>query len=73
MTAHPTYTWDHVHIRTPDVEGMAQWFADTLGAEIVRKPAMIILELGGGNCRGQSTAGDALPGPRTHRTGGEGY
>ena len=48
MTDHPTYTWDHVHIRTPDVEAMATWFADMLGAEIVRKPAMVIIELGGG-------------------------
>src|ERR1700712_4888538 len=47
MSAHPTYTWDHVHIRTPDVEAMAQWFADKLGAEIVRKPAMVIIQLGG--------------------------
>jgi catechol 2,3-dioxygenase-like lactoylglutathione lyase family enzyme len=48
MSSHPTYTWDHVHIRTPDVEAMAQWFADTLGAEIVRGPARVDLKLGGG-------------------------
>ncbi len=29
-------TWDHVHIRTPDPEAMAQWFERMLGAEIMR-------------------------------------
>lgn len=48
MSTFPTYTWDHVHIRTPDVEAMAQWFAETLGAEIVRGPARVDLKLGGG-------------------------
>jgi catechol 2,3-dioxygenase-like lactoylglutathione lyase family enzyme len=47
-TTHPQYIWDHVHIRTPDVEGMARWFADTLGAEIVRTPARVDIKLGGG-------------------------
>jgi catechol 2,3-dioxygenase-like lactoylglutathione lyase family enzyme len=45
--SHPTYTWDHVHIRTPDVEAMAKWFADMLGAEIVRSPARVDVKLGG--------------------------
>jgi lactoylglutathione lyase len=45
----PHYTWDHVHIRTPDPEATAQWFADTLGAEIVRSPNRIDLKLGGAN------------------------
>ena len=22
----PTFTWDHVHLRTPDTEATAQWF-----------------------------------------------
>ena len=44
----PTYTWDHVHIRTPDVEGMAQWFAQTLGAQILRTPGRTDIKLGGG-------------------------
>lgn len=43
-----TYTWDHVHIRTPDVEAMATWFADTFGAEIVRGAARTDIKLGGG-------------------------
>jgi lactoylglutathione lyase len=43
----PQYTWDHVHIRTPDTEATAQWFAGMLGAEIVRSPGRIDLKLGG--------------------------
>jgi lactoylglutathione lyase len=45
----PHVTWDHVHIRTPDPEATAQWFADKLGAEIVRTPTRLDLRLGGGN------------------------
>jgi lactoylglutathione lyase len=45
----PNYTWDHVHIRTPDPEATAQWFADTLGAEIVRTPTRLDVKLGGAN------------------------
>jgi lactoylglutathione lyase len=44
-------TWDHVHLRTTDPEGMAQWFEKMLGAEVIRtmqqgKPR-IDLKLGG--------------------------
>jgi lactoylglutathione lyase len=45
----PHFTWDHVHIRTSDPEATAQWFADTLGAEIVRTPTRLDLKLGGAN------------------------
>jgi catechol 2,3-dioxygenase-like lactoylglutathione lyase family enzyme len=31
-----TCTWDHVHIRSPDPEEMARWFAEMLGAEVIR-------------------------------------
>ena len=46
-------TWDHIHLRTPNPEGMAQWFEKMLGAEIKRtmqqgKPR-IDLSLGGAN------------------------
>jgi catechol 2,3-dioxygenase-like lactoylglutathione lyase family enzyme len=49
----PTYTWDHVHLRSPDPEATAQWFERMLGAEIIRsmqqgKPR-IDLKLGGAN------------------------
>ena len=30
------YTWDHIHLRTPNPEAMAQWFEQKLGAEVVR-------------------------------------
>jgi lactoylglutathione lyase len=46
-------TWDHIHLRTTNPEAMAQWFANMLGAEVVRttqegKPR-IDLKLGGAN------------------------
>jgi lactoylglutathione lyase len=49
----PTYTWDHVHLRSPDPEATAQWFERVLGAEVIRsmqqgKPR-IDLKLGGAN------------------------
>jgi lactoylglutathione lyase len=47
------YTWDHVHLRSPNPEATAQWFERMLGAEILRsmqegKPR-IDLKLGGTN------------------------
>lgn len=30
------FTWDHVHIRSPNVEETAQWFETMLGAEVIR-------------------------------------
>src|SRR5262245_59128451 len=52
-TEMPTYTWDHVHLRSPDPEATAQWFERVLGAEVIRsmqqgKPR-IDLKLGGAN------------------------
>ena len=46
-----TFTWDHVHLRSPDPEVTAQWFERMLGAEVIRsmqdgKPR-IDLKLGG--------------------------
>ena len=47
------YTWDHIHLKTPDVEGMAKWFESTLGAEVIRTmqggKERIDLKLGGAN------------------------
>lgn len=48
----PDITFDHIHLRTPDPEGTAQWFERMLGAEVLRtmqqgKPR-IDLKLGGG-------------------------
>jgi lactoylglutathione lyase len=49
----PQYTWDHIHLRTPDPEVTAQWFERMLGAEVIRTMQMgkprIDLKLGGGN------------------------
>ena len=46
-----TYTWDHIHLRTPDQEATAQWFERILGAEIIRSAVMgkprIDMKLGG--------------------------
>ena len=49
----PTYTWDHVHLRSPDPEATAQWFERMLGAEVLRSTQAgqprIDLRLGGAN------------------------
>jgi catechol 2,3-dioxygenase-like lactoylglutathione lyase family enzyme len=47
----PSYTWDHIHLRSPDPEATAAWFQRMLGAEVIRsmvegKPR-IDLKLGG--------------------------
>lgn len=30
------FTWEHVHLRTPNPLETAQWYRDKLGAEIIR-------------------------------------
>ena len=47
------YTWDHIHLRSPDPDATAAWFERMLGAQIIRttqqgKPR-IDLKLGGAN------------------------
>jgi catechol 2,3-dioxygenase-like lactoylglutathione lyase family enzyme len=32
------YTWEHIHLRSPDPEATAAWYADKLGAEVIRSP-----------------------------------
>jgi lactoylglutathione lyase len=49
--ATPHYTWDHIHLRSPDPEATAAWFERMLGAQVIRstvegKPR-IDLKLGG--------------------------
>ena len=63
----PQIAWDHVHIRTPDPEATAKWFAETLGAEIVRTPVRLDVKLGGANIfLAPVTAGDGVnPPPST--------
>jgi catechol 2,3-dioxygenase-like lactoylglutathione lyase family enzyme len=43
----PTVTWDHIHLRSPDPEATASWLHDILGAEIIRGPGRIDVQLGG--------------------------
>ena len=49
----PAYTWDHVHLRSPDPEATAQWFEKMLGAQVIRTTQQgqprIDLKLGGAN------------------------
>ena len=30
------FTWEHVHLRSPEPEATAQWYANMLGAEVIR-------------------------------------
>jgi lactoylglutathione lyase len=32
------FTWEHIHLRSPDPATTAAWYHDKLGAEIVRTP-----------------------------------
>jgi catechol 2,3-dioxygenase-like lactoylglutathione lyase family enzyme len=49
----PNYTWDHIHLRSPDPEATAQWFERMLGAEVIRTVEQgrprVDLRLGGAN------------------------
>src|SRR5262249_8164563 len=69
--AMPTYTWDHIHLRSPDPEATAQWFERILGAEIIRSmqqgKSRIDLKLGGANIFiAPVAAGDGVnPAPTT--------
>jgi catechol 2,3-dioxygenase-like lactoylglutathione lyase family enzyme len=45
------FTWDHVHLRSPDPEATAQWYEEMLGAEVIRSmqqgQTRIDLKIGG--------------------------
>ena len=30
------FTWEHVHLRSPDPEATAEWYHDKLGADVIR-------------------------------------
>ena len=51
--ATPNYTWDHIHLRSPDPEATAAWFERMLGAQVIRSTVegrpRIDLKLGGAN------------------------
>src|SRR3954451_6410670 len=32
------FTWEHIHLRSPDPEATATWYEDKLDAEIIRTP-----------------------------------
>jgi catechol 2,3-dioxygenase-like lactoylglutathione lyase family enzyme len=66
----PNYTWDHVHLRSPDPEATAQWFERMLGAEVIRSVEQgrprVDLKLGGANIFiAPVTAGDGVNVPPT--------
>lgn len=47
------FTWEHIHLRSPDPAATAAWYQDKLGAEVIRTPqpdgaTRIDLLLGGG-------------------------
>ena len=64
------FTYDHIHLRSPDPEATASWYERMLGAEVVRtmqqgKPR-IDLKLGGANVFiAQVTSGDGVNPPPT--------
>jgi lactoylglutathione lyase len=47
------YTYDHIHLRSPDPEATAQWYERMLGAQVLRSEQQgqprIDLKLGGAN------------------------
>lgn len=65
-----TFTWDHVHLRTPDPEATAQWFERIFGAQVIRsmqqgKPR-IDIKLGGANIfLAEVRPGDGVNAPPT--------
>src|SRR5262249_53905260 len=69
-TPMPSFTWDHVHLRTPDPEGTAQSFERMVGAEVIRstqqgKPR-IDIRLGGAMIfTAQVNPGDGVNPPPT--------
>ncbi len=62
------FTWDHVHIRTPNVEETAQWFEKHLGAQVLRSTQQgaprVDLKVGGQNVfLAPVMAGDGVASP----------
>ncbi len=66
----PKFTYDHIHLRSPDPEATASWYERMLGAEVIRstqqgKPR-IDLKLGGANIfLAPVTPGDGVNPPPT--------
>ena len=32
------YTWEHIHLRSPDPAATAEWYREMFGAEVIRTP-----------------------------------
>jgi len=64
------FTYDHMHLRSPNPEATARWYEQMLGAEVIRSMQegrpRIDLELGGANIFiAPVTAGDGVNPPPT--------
>ena len=64
-----TFTYDHIHLRSPNPEKTAQWYERMFGAEVLRtmqqgKPR-IDLKLGGANIFIAQTTPEVNPAPAT--------
>ena len=64
-----TFTYDHIHLRSPNPEKTAQWYERMFGAEVLRttqqgKPR-IDLKLGGANIFIAETTPEVNPAPTT--------
>jgi catechol 2,3-dioxygenase-like lactoylglutathione lyase family enzyme len=62
------FTWDHIHLRSTDIEAAAKWYEQMLGAEVIRSMQggnpRIDLKIGGANVfLYQVTAGDGVASP----------
>ncbi len=63
-----TYTWDHIHLRTPNQEATAQWFERIFDAQVIRSTMLgkprIDMKLGGANIfLAEVTPGDGVNAP----------
>lgn len=65
------FTWEHIHLRSPDPEATAAWYQDKLGAEVLRTnqadgSARIDLNLAGQKVfLAQAAEGKAGPAPQS--------
>lgn len=64
---HTQIIWDHMHIRTSNVEDDARWFEEILGANIIRSPGRVDVEIGGARIfLAPATAEDKVHSPPSH-------
>jgi len=67
----PNFTWDHIHLRSPNPEATAEWYERMLGAEVTRSVQQgaprIDLKIGGAKIFiAQVAPGDGVnPPPKT--------